>query len=80
MPDRIVVQHSHLAVQAVLSHILARDPPFSRQIRSIARVKERVIAGIGEERLKRKRGDGEDAREERQENQNGRDNISAAFA
>ena len=65
-PDRLVIQNALLAVHAVFGDVLRRDPPLGREVRRVARVQERIVARIRQERLEREGNDGEDAREERE--------------
>ena len=79
-PDGLIVQDALLAVHAVFGDVLRRDPPLGREVRRVARVQERIVARIRQERLEREGNDGEDAREERENHKDQGDDDTAGFA
>ena len=76
-PDGLVIQDALLAVHAVFGDIFAGEPPLGREVRSVSRIEERIVARVREEGLKRKRDDGEDACEEREDDKNDGDDVLA---
>ena len=65
---------------AVFGDVFAGEPPLGREVRSVSRIEERIVARVREEGLKRKRDDGEDAREEREDDEDDGDDVLAVFS
>ena len=60
-PDGLVVQNALLPVHAVFGDVFIRHPPLGGEIAGVAGVEEGVVPGVGQEGLKGKGDDGEDA-------------------
>ena len=80
MPDGFVEEDALLAVHAVFRDVLVGNPPFGSQIIRVAGVEEGVVTGVGQEGLKGKGNDGEDAGEEGDDHQHQSDGVFAHLA
>ena len=75
VPDRIIVEDALLSVHAVFRDVFTGDPPFGGKIGRVAGVQERIVAGVGQEGLKGKGNDGENAGKERDHHQHQGDDV-----